>query len=115
MAVMDAAVAAAKSRRTIDGISHRYVANPWLSFTEWLQHLAGFQRDELLATIRPKPEGNEVRIRRTPDRSEGESDGEDDEEELEQTCQATRRLIRRAFAVCKPSIVGRPALEYVNR
>ena len=77
--------------------------------------MAGFQRDDLLATIRPKPEVDEVGIGRVEEESEADSEDEDNEEELEQACQATRRLIRRAFAVYKLSIIGRPALEYVNR
>ena len=80
LAEMDAAVEAARSRRKIDGSSNRYIANPWLSFTEWPQHLAGFQREELLATIRPKAESVQVVVGGVDE----ESEDEDDEEELEQ-------------------------------
>jgi hypothetical protein len=34
---------------------------------------------------------------------------------LAQACVASQRLIRRAIATCQPSIVGRSALEFVNR
>jgi superfamily II DNA helicase RecQ len=37
------------------------------------------------------------------------------EEALEQACKATQWLIRRAYQVSRVDIVGRPAMEYVNR
>ena len=48
--------------------------------------MAGFQRDDLLATIRPKPEVDEVGISRVEEESEADSEDEDNEEELEQAC-----------------------------
>ena len=40
---------------------------------------------------------------------------EDEDKGLAVACKATRRLIRKSLAVCRPDIVSRSALEYVNR
>ena len=38
-----AKVEEARQRQTVDGSFKRYVADPWLEFTGWYRHLAGFQ------------------------------------------------------------------------
>jgi hypothetical protein len=47
----------------------------------------------------------------------GEQEQEQEQEErgLAQACIASQRLIRRAMATCQPSIMGRSALEFMNR
>jgi len=88
----------------------RSVANPWLEFTGWTVHLAGFTPAELLASIVPAA-GEE-----DPQGEHMEAPEEDREAAgLAEACHATRRLIRQAFRVCRPQVVGRAALEYVNR
>ena len=44
-----------------------------------------------------------------------EAEDADSEQALDAACQATVLLIRRSFDICRPEIVGRSALEYVNR
>ena len=83
---MEAAVEAAKSKRTINSSSNRYVANLQLDFTKQLQHLVGFQRDKLIATIRPRYESNEVNTSRVRGNSKSNTKnkiGKEDKEELE--------------------------------
>jgi superfamily II DNA/RNA helicase len=99
-----------KQNQEIGGAAHRTVANPWLNFTQWPQHLAKFRPEELIATIRPEMEDAETEIQAADDvEASEEAPG------LVEACKATRRLIRRAFSIVKPVIVGRAALEYVNR
>ena len=54
----------------------------------------------------------------------GQSQDQDEEEDEEReardrglavACRATVRLIRKAMSISKPDIIGRTALEYVNR
>lgn len=99
-----------RNRRTIQGSIHRFEATSWLQFTAWHRHLGGFDRGGLLLHIRP---------------ADGERDEDglaslfiaEDEEApgLWRACKATRRLIRKAFASARPHIVGRAALEAMNR
>ena len=86
--------------------SSRYLPNPWLEFVRWDEHLKKFKRSELLQLI--ESEAQEDREGRTEEQ-------EQDERDLGQACVANQRLIRKAMATCQPSIVGRSALEYVNR
>ena len=88
----------AKQQRSVEGDSSRFVANAWLSFTGWAGHVSQFiNKDQIQAYIQ---------------RSES---NEDDERGLEDACRGTRRLIRAAFAVSRPGMVSKAALESVNR
>ncbi|KAI0992838.1 hypothetical protein K3495_g15346, partial [Podosphaera aphanis] len=42
-----------KKRKTIEVDDNRYVANPWLKRTGWAKHLAGLNREELIALMEP--------------------------------------------------------------
>ncbi|KAK4893308.1 hypothetical protein LTR49_028509 [Elasticomyces elasticus] len=99
-----------QQQREIQAEIPRSVANPWLEFTGWTVHLAGFTSAELLTTIMPA-------VGEEDPESEHVGDEEEDQEAvgLAEACHATRRLIRQAFRVCRPQVVGRAALEYVNR
>ncbi|KAK4897073.1 hypothetical protein LTR49_028043 [Elasticomyces elasticus] len=119
-----AVVKAARARRKIEASISRYDANPWLHSTQWPQHLAGFRRERLLAAVSVEridegdSEGHGESCSGRGDSSGSNSSADsddDDEEDLLEACMATRRLIRTAFATCKPHIVGRVALEFVNR
>jgi len=88
----------AKSARTIEGDSNRYVANAWLSFTGWAGHLSKFTNKDQIQAYIQKAEGRES-----------------DERQLEDACRGTRRLIRAAFATSRPEMVSKAALESVNR
>jgi hypothetical protein len=103
-----------RQRQTIQGEGGRQEVSPWLQFVAWHVHLAGFDRAEMLSTIRP-PAG-EAAEEGLADATVGveEEDGEDSAG-LAAASRATRRLIKRAFNTAKPSEVGRPALEAVNR
>ena len=91
------AIAEAKAQRAVEGDSNRSVTNAWLAFTGWAGHLSQFQsKEQIQAYIQP-------------------AEGEDDNDGLEDACRGTRRLIRAAFEKCKPEIVGKAALESVNR
>jgi hypothetical protein len=90
--------------------------SPWLQFVAWHIHLAGFDRGEMLLTIRPA-EGEAVE-EGFADLIVEEQEGEEKREDsvgLAAASRATRRLIRCAFKTARPSTVGRPALEAVNR
>ncbi|KAK1046048.1 hypothetical protein LTR74_018028 [Friedmanniomyces endolithicus] len=114
---------AARAKRKIEASTSQYDANPWLRFTQWPQHLAGFQREHLLAAISAdrigggnKSDSQEgSRDDSNSSSTNSSTDSDDDEDDLAEACIATRRLIRTAFATCRPTIVGRAALEFVNR
>ena len=73
------------------------MANAWLSFTSWAGYLSQFQtKEQNQAYIQP-------------------AEGKDDDDGLEIVSRGTRRLIRAAFAKCKLEVVGKTALESVNR
>jgi hypothetical protein len=103
-----------RQRQTIQGEGGRQEVSPWLRFVAWHVHLAGFDRAEILSTIRP-PAG-EAAEEGLAEITVGveEEDGEDSAG-LAAASRATRRLIKHAFNTAKPSEVGRPALEAVNR
>jgi hypothetical protein len=86
--------------------------SPWLRFIAWHTHLEGFDRSEMLLTIRPA--AGEAAEEGLADVTVGEEEREDSFE-LAAASRATRRLIRRAFNTARPGTVGRPALEAVNR
>ncbi|KAK5685704.1 hypothetical protein LTR17_027001 [Elasticomyces elasticus] len=119
-----AVVEAARARRKIEASISQHDANPWLHFTQWPQYLAGFRRERLLAAISvERTDEGDGEGRRESCSEEGDSSSsnssadsdDDDEDDLLEACIATRRLIRTAFATCRPHIVGRVALEFVNR
>ncbi|KAK3620044.1 hypothetical protein LTR22_025756 [Elasticomyces elasticus] len=116
-----AVVEAARARRKIEASISRYDANPWLHFTQWPQHLAGFRRERLMSVERideGDSEGHGESCSEEGDSSSSNSSADsddDDEDDLLEACIATRRLIRTAFVTCRPHIVGRVALEFVNR
>jgi len=84
----------------------RCLADAWIKFTGWPIHLRGFDPEELLRSTRP---------------ANGEKEKQEEEEETEEekglgeACNATRRLIRTAFRTSRPEVVGRSALEFINR
>ena len=112
----------AKQQQSEQGPRHRSEANPWLEHTGWEGHIGPHQR-VVVQMIRPVggPEDGEDGPPRTgagiEDVGEDEREAEDAESEqaLEAACKATVLLIRRSFDLCRPEIVGRSALEYVNR
>ena len=53
-----------RQRRTIDGSLDRLEPTPWLRFTAWHQHLAGFDRGQLLLSIRPTDDEREEDVGR---------------------------------------------------
>jgi hypothetical protein len=101
-----------RQRRTIQGEGGRQEVSPWLRFVAWHVHLAGFDRGEMLLTIRPA--AGEAVEEGLADVTVGEEEREDSAG-LAAASRATRRLIRRAFKTARPGEVGRPALEAVNR
>ena len=101
-----------RQRRTIQGEGGRQEVSPWLRFVAWHVHLAGFDRGEMLLTIRPA--AGEAAEEGLVDVTVGEEEREDSAG-LAAASRATRRLIRRAFKTARPGEVGRPALEAVNR
>jgi hypothetical protein len=104
---------AERQQRLIEGPGTRQETSAWLKFTGWHVHLAGFNRGKLLLTIRPaageRPEDGlaDITIEDEEDAKEAAA--------LARACGATRRLIRHAWKVARPEVVGRPALEAVNR
>lgn len=95
-----------RKERVIGGSGSRYLPNPWLEFVGWDEHLKKFKRSELLQMT--ESEGDENREERTKEQKQ-------EDRELVQVCVANQRLIRKAMSTCQPSIVGRSALEFVNR
>ncbi|KAL9628824.1 MAG: hypothetical protein Q9204_005638 [Flavoplaca sp. TL-2023a] len=92
----------AKAQRAVENNDIRSVPNAWLAFTGWPSHLSQFQdKEQIIQYIQPTKEvENEI-----PEQDVG----------LEDACRGTRRMIRTAFSICKPNIVGKTALESVNR
>lgn len=83
-----------KEERTITLLDIRTQANPWLQHTNWDQHLLGFQRSKLQASLNVDP---------------------DKEYALYKACRATIRVIHQALKCCHPTVVPRSALLYINR
>ena len=107
---------AARQKRTIDGNTSRYMPNAWLDFVGWEKHLHGFVREDLFKTIKPAEDEKAVVEIQDRNKSEQEDERQDDQDVgLAQACRATRRVIKKAIAICQPDIVGRSALEYINR
>ena len=91
----------ARQRRPVERDSNRLVPNAWLAFTGWAGHLSKFKdKHQIKAYIQRAGDGDEC--------AEGHIG-------LEDACRGTRRLIRVAFQTYKADIVGKAALESVNR
>jgi hypothetical protein len=108
----EAAGSEQRQRRTIQGEGGRQEVSLWLRFVAWHVHLAGFDRGEMLSTIRPAV--GEAAEEGLADVTVGEEEREDSAG-LAAASRATRRLIRQAFKTARLGEVGRPALEAVNR
>jgi len=78
----------------IQADTNRFEANPWLNRTGWAKHLKGLDREWLVTLIR-KPEKNERALRKL--------------------CQAVEMVIWKAQQASRASIVGRAAMNYINR
>lgn len=116
-----------KEKRKIEASSNRYVANSWLDFVGWEDHLQGFNRNQLLKAIKPVDDNSvitqewNIQGRTQQARVDSDEDENDEEDEMEQNiglreaCKATIKIIKEAMAICQPRLVGRSALEYVNR
>ena len=98
----EAGIKEAIASRGVEDDTSRFVPNAWLTFTGWAGHLSKFQdKEQIKAYIQ------------SADDEEGEcAEGDIG---LENACRGTRRLIRAAFKVCNPNIVGKTALESANR
>lgn len=97
--------AASVARDIIKG-SRRQLPNPWLEKTFWTGHLLGRSRSALLeARTEPIPAPD------PPARDERDTQ----EILLERACIAARRVVRQAFRTAQPHVVGRPALELIER
>jgi hypothetical protein len=97
--------AAAAAQKTIQE-GRRQLPDPWLELSGWLSHLKGRMRAELLsARLIPEDKGK-------PSREHGH---EGDEAALGRACRAMRRLIQKAYQISQPEVVGRPALELIER
>jgi hypothetical protein len=103
-----------RQRQTIQGEGGRQEVSPWLQFVAWHVYLAGFDRAEMLSTVRP-PAGEAVEEGLADATAGVEEDEGEDSAGLAAASRAIRRLIRRAFETAKPAEVGRPALEAVSR
>ncbi|KAK4962768.1 hypothetical protein LTR10_000395 [Elasticomyces elasticus] len=105
----------AKRRRNEEGGRHRFETNPWLEHTGWERHIGGhkqFVRQSIRSVVNVQDAINHPA---GPEANTTEADDTDSERALQEACTATVVLIRRSFDVCRPEIVGRAALEYVNR
>lgn len=95
----------AADEKTI-GEGVRCLANAWIEFTGWPTHLLGFSMPKLLHLVRPA----------NGEKEKEEEEAETDEDRgLGDACNAMRRVIQKAFQSSRPEIVGRSALEFINR
>jgi hypothetical protein len=99
-----------RKEREIQGNGSRYLPNPWLDFVGWDEHLKGFKRSEMLEMTEASKEK-----RQDGEEQEQEQEQEQEDRGLAYACVASQELIRRAMNICRPSIIGRSALEFVNR
>jgi hypothetical protein len=83
-----------KNNTTIQADTDRYDFSEWLSRAGWARHLKGLKRDWLLQMAR-KPAHKE--------------------RALFEVCWAARMVIWRAQQASKASVVGMPAMMYINR
>lgn len=109
-------IAKKRKEREIEGSSSRYLPNPQLDFVGQDEHLKKFKRLELLKIIEPSEEkGLNSKEQYRREKAETQEDQDQEDRGLAQVCVVSQRLIRRAIATYQPSIVGRSALEFVNR
>lgn len=97
---------ARRSERSFGETSNRYLPNPWLEFVGWDRHLKDFGKTSLLGMIQ---------LPELKQKSESTKEERQNNRLLKIACAANQNLIRKAMATCDPSIVGRSALEFVNR
>jgi hypothetical protein len=83
-----------KNTNTIQVDTNRYEFSEWLDRAGWVRHLKGLKRDWLL-TMAKKPTSRE--------------------HALFEVCWAARMVIWRAQQVSQSSVVGMPAMMYINR
>ncbi|KAH7074972.1 hypothetical protein BKA63DRAFT_414993, partial [Paraphoma chrysanthemicola] len=83
-----------EKRAAIEADTDRYDFNEWLNRAGWARHLQGLKRDWLLAMV-VKPTHKE--------------------RALFDVCWAVRMVIWRAQQASKSSVVGMPAMMYINR
>jgi len=83
----------------------RQLPNPWLQMTGWTAHLKGCRRAELMAARAPPD----------PPKPPARDELTADDKALQRVCTEARRVVRKAFRACRPEVVGRPALEMVER
>jgi hypothetical protein len=85
---------------------HRSEANAWLEHTGWIEHIGPY-KGWVVKMIQPT-----IVIEDEFENREGQLLSE---AALEVACRATAVLIRRSFCISRTAIVGRAAMEYVNR
>ncbi|KAG9191444.1 hypothetical protein G6011_09532 [Alternaria panax] len=83
-----------KANARIEPDRNRYVTHAWLNRTGWARHLGGLDREWLLELIQ-KPRRNE--------------------KALSKVCWAVQMVIWKAQQASRPSVVGFPAMNYINR
>ncbi|TIA28291.1 hypothetical protein D6C78_10812 [Aureobasidium pullulans] len=110
---MDQELEEAKKERDIQSNRSRYMANPWLDFVGWDDHLQKFKSEVMLKYVWPTRQ--EMTVEEEAAAGVQQESEAIEDEGLLYACYATKRLIKTAMATCEPNIVGRSALEYVNR
>jgi hypothetical protein len=83
-----------KANARIEPDHNRYVTHAWLNWTGWARHLGGLDREWLLELIQ-KPRRNE--------------------KALSKVCWAVQIVIWKAQQASRLSVVGFPAMNYINR
>jgi hypothetical protein len=83
-----------KANAWIEPDHDRHVTHAWLNRTRWARHLGGLDREWLFELIQ-KPRRNE--------------------KALSKLCWAVQTVIWKAQQASRPSVVGFPAMNYVNR
>lgn len=81
--------------------------DPWLDHTSWAHHLAGFEKEELRASLNAAPKADAD--------DHGTEVIDEEENAIERACSATGRVIKKAMDVSSPRTIPRSALHYVNR
>lgn len=86
--------------------SSRVQADPWLELTGWIPHLQGVSRAALVRAVQPADGDMHVRSK---------EEVPADDPALRDVCKAMQRLIQKAFASSRAEVVGRLALEIIER